>query len=123
MCAMPMRRGTSRSALVATQNLCPVASESFAGASGNGGGRAWRRARRTRRLGPELGQGHATECRLPERVPNSARLGERNFLATPAALHPLPMLGIPGVVPENENPAYYDDASQFRPGRRAARHA
>lgn len=51
----------------------------------------------------------------------AVRLGEQNFLATPAALHPLPMLGIPGVVPENENPAYYDDASQFRPRRRAAR--
>ncbi len=51
----------------------------------------------------------------------AARLGDRNFLATPAVLRPLPMLGIPGVVPGNENPAYYDDASQFRPRPRVAR--
>lgn len=36
----------------------------------------------------------------------------------PRALQPLPLLGLPGVVPENEDPAYYDDAWQFRPGRR-----
>ena len=37
----------------------------------------------------------------------------------PRALQPLPLLGLPGVVPENEDPAYYDDTWQFRPGRRA----
>lgn len=38
--------------------------------------------------------------------------------ARPRDFQPLPLLGIPGVVPENEDPAYYDDAWQFRPGRR-----
>ena len=35
----------------------------------------------------------------------------------PRDFQPLPILGIPGVIPENENPAYYDDTWQFRPGR------
>lgn len=35
-------------------------------------------------------------------------------------LQPLPLLGIPGVCADSEDPAYYDDAWQFRPGRRAA---
>jgi hypothetical protein len=30
------------------------------------------------------------------------------------------VLGIPGMTPDNENPAYYDDLWQFRPARRAA---
>lgn len=29
----------------------------------------------------------------------------------------LPLLGIPGITPDNENPAYYDDTRQFRPPR------
>ena len=37
----------------------------------------------------------------------------------PGDFQPLPLLGIPGVTPDNENPAYYDDTWQFRPGRRA----
>ena len=37
----------------------------------------------------------------------------------PGDFQPLPLLGIPGVTPENEQPAYYDDTWQFRPGRRA----
>lgn len=36
----------------------------------------------------------------------------------PRALQPLPLLGVPGVVRENDDPAYYDDTWQFRPGRR-----
>lgn len=36
----------------------------------------------------------------------------------PRELQPLPLLGIPGLVAENADPAYYDDAWQFRPGRR-----
>ena len=36
----------------------------------------------------------------------------------PRELQPLPLLGIPGMTPENESPAYYDDAWQFRPGRK-----
>lgn len=35
----------------------------------------------------------------------------------PRGLHPLPLLGVPGVVPDSEDPAYYDDTWQFRPGR------
>jgi hypothetical protein len=40
--------------------------------------------------------------------------------ARPRDFHPLPLLGIPGVTPDSEDPAYYDDTWQFRPGRRAA---
>lgn len=36
----------------------------------------------------------------------------------PRDFQPLPLLGIPGVTPENESPTYYDDVWQFRPGRR-----
>jgi hypothetical protein len=32
-------------------------------------------------------------------------------------LQPLPVLGIPGWTPENEDPSYYDDENVFRPGR------
>ncbi|WP_374691955.1 DUF3025 domain-containing protein [Accumulibacter sp.] len=35
----------------------------------------------------------------------------------PRVWQPLPLLGLPGVTPENENAAYYDDQWQFRPGR------
>lgn len=38
--------------------------------------------------------------------------------ARPRDFQPLPLLGIPGLVPESEDPAYYDDTWQFRPGRR-----
>lgn len=38
----------------------------------------------------------------------------------PRDFQPLPLLGIPGVTPENESPAYYDDTWQFRAGRRQA---
>jgi len=48
-------------------------------------------------------------------------LDDPGFLATPAALHPMPLLGIPGVTPDSEDPAYYDDVSQFRPARRVVR--
>ena len=37
--------------------------------------------------------------------------------ADPRAFHPLPLMGLPGVTPDNENPAYYDDRWQFRSGR------
>lgn len=32
-------------------------------------------------------------------------------------LAPLPVLGVPGWCPDNEQPAYYDDRDHFRPGR------
>jgi hypothetical protein len=35
----------------------------------------------------------------------------------PRDLQPLPLLGIPGLVPDNDDPAYYDDTWQFRSGR------
>lgn len=38
--------------------------------------------------------------------------------ARPRDLQPLPLLGIPGLTPDSEDPAYYDDTWQFRPGRR-----
>ncbi len=41
----------------------------------------------------------------------------------PRDFQPLPLLGIPGVTPENADPAYYDDTWQFRPGRRATKKA
>jgi len=41
----------------------------------------------------------------------------------PRDFQPLPLLGIPGVTPDNENPAYYADTFQFRPGRRQASRA
>jgi hypothetical protein len=39
-------------------------------------------------------------------------------LASTRTLAPLPVLGIPGWTPDNEDSAYYDDVGQFRPGRR-----
>ena len=38
--------------------------------------------------------------------------------ARPRDFQPLPLLGIPGMTTESEDPAYYDDTWQFRPGRR-----
>lgn len=35
----------------------------------------------------------------------------------PRDFQPLPLLGIPGVTPDNESADYYDDTWQFRPGR------
>jgi len=50
-----------------------------------------------------------------------ARAGEYfsrgGALASTRNLSPLPILGIPGWEPENEREGYYDDTSQFRPGR------
>jgi Protein of unknown function (DUF3025) len=41
-------------------------------------------------------------------------------LASTQALQPLPVLGIPGWAPENEDPAFYVDAAVFHPGRARA---
>ena len=35
----------------------------------------------------------------------------------PRTLHPLPLMGFPGLTPASEDAAYYDDTWQFRPGR------
>jgi hypothetical protein len=37
--------------------------------------------------------------------------------ASTRAFQPLPLLGIPGVTPDSEDPAYYDDIRQFRPAK------
>ncbi|WP_300454141.1 DUF3025 domain-containing protein [Accumulibacter sp.] len=42
---------------------------------------------------------------------------EAGLYRQPRALQPLPLLGLPGVTPDSDNPAYYDDPYQFRPGR------
>jgi hypothetical protein len=49
----------------------------------------------------------------------AADLGSGRY-QRPRDFQPLPLLGIPGVTPDNEKPAYYDDTWQFRPGRRVA---
>ncbi len=43
----------------------------------------------------------------------------RGRYSSPRDFQPLPLLGVPGVTPDSEDPAYYDDAWQFRPGRRS----
>lgn len=49
----------------------------------------------------------------------ATRIADPDVLPDPRALAPLPLLGIPGVTPDSESPAYYRDTRQFRP-RRAA---
>jgi hypothetical protein len=48
----------------------------------------------------------------------SAYFADPGALASTKTLPPLPVLGVPGWEPANETEAYYDDVSQFRPGRR-----
>jgi hypothetical protein len=50
----------------------------------------------------------------------SAKLKSGQY-ARPRDFQPLPLLGIPGVTLDSEDPAYYDDTWQFRPGRGGAR--
>ncbi|WP_420837262.1 DUF3025 domain-containing protein [Chromobacterium alkanivorans] len=47
------------------------------------------------------------------------RLDDDAFMPAPRALWPLPLLGIPGWWPDNEDPAFYDNRDYFRPTRRA----
>lgn len=54
-------------------------------------------------------------AQLDERLAHLIR--DRQKLTTPYDLAPVPVLGFPGFTPENENPAYYEDQSYFRPGR------
>jgi len=49
----------------------------------------------------------------------AAHFASRANFASPRAMPPLPILGIPGWHPDNAREAYYDDASHFRPGRGA----
>ena len=44
-------------------------------------------------------------------------VGDMPAYARPRDFHPLPLMGIPGVTPDNECPEYYDDRRQFRPLR------
>jgi len=44
--------------------------------------------------------------------------GDLDSLGTTEAYAPLPILGVPGWIPDNEYERYYDDTQQFRPGRR-----
>lgn len=47
------------------------------------------------------------------------QLGNDDWLASPRALCPLPLLGIPGWWPANEDPAFYANQDYFRSSRRA----
>jgi hypothetical protein len=49
----------------------------------------------------------------------AAHFGDRAHFASPRAMPPLPVLGIPGWHPDNVRETYYDDAAQFRPRRSA----
>jgi hypothetical protein len=59
-----------------------------------------------------------TEWQLAELDAAAARyFSGSDALASTRSLPPLPILGIPGWDPANEREDYYDDVSQFRPGR------
>src|SRR5882672_6646737 len=65
---------------------------------------------------------HATtERQLAELEARGASyFAEARALASTRSLSPLPILGVPGWEPANEREDYYDDVSQFRPGRVSA---
>ena len=50
----------------------------------------------------------------------AAYFSDAQALTSTRLLLPLPILGIPGWEPANEREEYYDDVSQFRPGRAGA---
>jgi hypothetical protein len=63
----------------------------------------------------------STERQLAELDARAARyFSGRQALASTRSLSPLPILGVPGWEPANEREEYYDDTSQFRPGRASA---
>ncbi|MDF0605175.1 DUF3025 domain-containing protein [Neisseriaceae bacterium TC5R-5] len=47
------------------------------------------------------------------------QLADDHFLSSPLSLCPLPLLGIPGWYPPNEDPSFYLNHHYFRPTRRA----
>ena len=47
----------------------------------------------------------------------AGRINDPENLTHGRALAPLPVLGVPGWWPENENAIFYDDTTYFRPGR------
>jgi len=54
--------------------------------------------------------------------PSSAQTpGYTPWLRQPRDLQPFPVLGMPGLWPDNETPAFYDNSGYFRPGRGQAR--
>jgi hypothetical protein len=52
---------------------------------------------------------------LDERA--AAHFSAPGALESTRSLHPLPILGVPGWTPDNEDAAFYDDPEVFRPGR------
>lgn len=63
------------------------------------------------------------ELALPDEALNalvderaSAYFAGPGALASTRALHPLPVLGVPGWMPDNVDPSFYDDPAVFRPG-------
>jgi len=62
---------------------------------------------------PAGGQVAAMDARAAAWLRQPAALSSTRVLA------PLPVLGIPGWHPDNARAEYYDDAGQFRPGRRS----
>lgn len=57
----------------------------------------------------------ALTTHLDERA--AAHFAAPGALESTRSLHPLPVLGVPGWTPENEDAAFYDDVTVFRPGR------
>ncbi|HEY9193911.1 MAG TPA: DUF3025 domain-containing protein [Methyloversatilis sp.] len=45
----------------------------------------------------------------------AARITDGIWPRSPLDLHPLPVLGLPGMTPDSESAAYFDDVRQFRP--------
>lgn len=63
----------------------------------------------------DLERGHASLLALAD-ARAAAYFSEPGALASMRALHPLPVLGIPGWAAANEEAAFYDDPDVFRPG-------
>ncbi len=79
-------------------------------------------------LAPYVGMtGHAVILTVPAAVLAAppavvdeylaAWLADPAMLVAPRDLQPLPVLGVPGWWPANEDPAFYDNTEYFRPGR------
>lgn len=59
-----------------------------------------------------------TELGHPEVDAAVAAIWREGVINRPAQLFPMPVLGIPGWWPANENPAFYDNKEVFRPARK-----
>jgi hypothetical protein len=51
----------------------------------------------------------------------AGHIADAGAMATPRALAPLPLLGVPGWWAQNEEETFYDNAEYFRPARRRSR--